>query len=80
MNIHFGTRVKTIKFGNVNLSGVEARTLFGLKSTNFTVKIDNEKVKFEVIGYGHGVRNESNRGRQPSKRGKGLYRNNKSLL
>lgn len=49
-------RIKTIKFGNVNLSGVEARSIFGLRSTNFTVQsIDNEKIKFNVIGYGHGV-------------------------
>lgn len=49
-------RIKTIKFGNVNLSGVEARTIFGLRSANFTVQqIDGEKIKFTVIGYGHGV-------------------------
>lgn len=48
-------RVKTIQFGNVNLSGVEARTIFGLKSSNFTVQIEAEQVKFEVKGYGHGV-------------------------
>lgn len=53
-------RVKTIKFGNTNLSGVEARTLFGLKSTNFKVEISENKLKFSVIGYGHGVRTESN--------------------
>lgn len=48
-------RVKTITFGNVNLSGVEARTLFGLKSTNFTIGIVENTIKFSVIGYGHGV-------------------------
>lgn len=48
-------RVRTIKFGNINISGVEARTLLGLKSNNFTVSIENENVKFTVIGYGHGV-------------------------
>ena len=49
-------RIKTIKFGNVNLSGVEARTIFGLKSAKFTVEqIEGEKIKFTVIGYGHGV-------------------------
>ena len=48
-------RVKTISFGNVNLSGVEARTTFGLKSANFSIKIEGDKVKFAVIGYGHGV-------------------------
>lgn len=48
-------RIKTISFGNINLSGVEARTLFGLKSANFTVEITENIVKFSVKGYGHGV-------------------------
>lgn len=49
-------RIKTIKFGNTNLSGVEARTIFGLKSANFTVEqIEGDLIKFTVIGYGHGV-------------------------
>lgn len=48
-------RVKTIKFGNINLSGVETRTLFGLRSANFTVEIKENSVKFTVKGYGHGV-------------------------
>ena len=49
------TRVKTIKFGNHNLSGVEARTLLGLKSTNFEISKENNNIKFSVKGYGHGV-------------------------
>lgn len=48
-------RVRTLKIGNVNLSGVEARTLLGLKSTNFKVEKDENNIKFSVIGYGHGV-------------------------
>ena len=48
-------RVKTIKIGNLHLSGVELRTIIGLKSTNFTVEIENDNIKFKVIGYGHGV-------------------------
>ena len=27
----------------------------GLRSTNFTIEVSNENVKFKVIGYGHGV-------------------------
>lgn len=49
-----GGRIKTIKIGNHNLSGVEARTIFGLRSANFTVEV-SEKIKFKVTGYGHGV-------------------------
>ena len=48
-------RVKTIKFGNKEIAGTEARTILGLKSTNFTFSIDGETVTFSVIGYGHGV-------------------------
>lgn len=49
------TRVKTVKFGNHEISGVEARSLFGLKSTNFEITRENDKIKFSVKGYGHGV-------------------------
>lgn len=49
------SRVKTMKIGNVSLSGVEARTLFGLKSAKFEFEIIDNTVKFTVIGYGHGV-------------------------
>lgn len=48
-------RVKTVKFGNHQISGVEARTIFGLKSTNFEISIENGNLKFSVKGYGHGV-------------------------
>lgn len=48
-------RVRTIKFGNTEIAGTEARTLFGLKSTNFSFEINGDTIKFIVIGYGHGV-------------------------
>lgn len=50
-----GNRIKTIKMGNLNLSGVEVRSLLGLKSANFTVEIGSSNLKFTVKGYGHGV-------------------------
>lgn len=50
-----GDRVKTIKLGNLELSGVEIRTLLGLRSANFTVEISEHNIKFVVKGYGHGV-------------------------
>lgn len=50
-----GNRVKTIKIGNIELSGVEVRTTLGLKSANFKITISGDNIKFEVIGYGHGV-------------------------
>lgn len=48
-------RAKNVKFGSVILSGVEVRKIFGLRSTNFNIEINNNNVKFIVIGYGHGV-------------------------
>lgn len=48
-------RVKTIKFGNHNLSGVETRSIFGLRSTNFEIIKQDGKITFKVKGYGHGV-------------------------
>lgn len=48
-------RVKTMKIGNVSLSGVEARSIFGLKSAKFGFEMKENGVKFSVTGYGHGV-------------------------
>ena len=48
-------RVKKIKIGNKELSGVEVRTIFGLKSANFNIEINDNNIKFSVVGYGHGV-------------------------
>lgn len=50
-----GERIKTIKIGNKNIAGVEARKIFSLRSSNFTFEISETGVKFKVIGYGHGV-------------------------
>ena len=48
-------RVKTIKFGNHQISGTEARSIFGLRATNFEIIKEEGKIKFVVKGYGHGV-------------------------
>lgn len=48
-------RIKNIQIGNINLSGVEVRAIFGLKSAKFLCEIQNENIKFTVTGYGHGV-------------------------
>ena len=50
-----GNRVKKIKIGNKELSGVEARKVFNLKSAKFDVSINGDLIKFSVNGYGHGV-------------------------
>ena len=48
-------RIKSLKVGNTTLSGVEARTIFGLKSAKFSCSIEENNIKFTVMGYGHGV-------------------------
>ena len=50
-----GNRVKSVKIGNLDLSGVEVRNIFGLRSANFKIIMKNNKIRFEVLGYGHGV-------------------------
>lgn len=50
-----GDRIKTIKIGNLNLSGVEIRNIFGLKSAKFEISIESDNINFKVVGYGHGV-------------------------
>ena len=58
-----GGRVKKIKIGNLELSGVEVRTIFGLKSAKFEISIDGDDVKFNVIRIWTRSWNESNRSR-----------------
>lgn len=48
-------RVKVLKVGNLKLSGVEVRTLLGLRSAQFEIDVKDDTIKFEVKGYGHGV-------------------------
>ena len=50
-----GGRIKTLKIGNINLSGVEARSIFELKSAKFEINLEGDNIKFSVLGYGHGV-------------------------
>jgi len=48
-------RVETITIGGKTISGAEARSLFSLRSTNFTAEIADGNLVFHVIGSGHGV-------------------------
>ena len=48
-------RVKNIKVGQQKISAEKLRTIIGLKSTNFTLEINDNTIVFHVIGYGHGV-------------------------
>lgn len=48
-------RISKISIGNKQISGVEARSIFGLKSAKFNFEILENSIKFSVLGYGHGV-------------------------
>ncbi len=47
-------RVKSIEIGDKTFTGREIRQVFGLNSTNFTIKTTDE-VTFSTVGFGHGV-------------------------
>ncbi len=48
-------RVKTITINETVFEGSKIRSVFGLKSTSFTIELTDDKVIFHVNGYGHGV-------------------------
>ena len=51
-----GGRVKSLKIGNITLKGTEFRTLLGLRSADFVVKMAEEnRLKITTTGHGHGV-------------------------
>ena len=50
-----GDGVKRICIGGVWFSGPELRSAFGLKSTKFTVSVEEQDIVFHVLGYGHRV-------------------------
>lgn len=50
-----GGSVKEIKAGNITMSGVEFRKIFGLNSANFTLNFNKSNVDIICKGYGHGV-------------------------
>ena len=47
--------VKSITLFSKSFSGADIRKILDLRSSNFTVKIKDDKVVFTVLGYGHGV-------------------------
>ncbi len=47
--------VKTIRICGKSFKGTELRTLFGLRSANFTLGMKGDLVVFQVTGNGHGV-------------------------
>lgn len=50
-----GDRIDKIKINDKVFTGVELRTLLGLRSADFDIVIENGKATFVTRGYGHGV-------------------------
>lgn len=50
-----GGGVEKIKIGGQWFSGTKIRSLFGLNSSKFYISVFDDKVTFEVLGYGHRV-------------------------
>lgn len=48
-------RVKSLKLGDITITGNEARQIFLLRSTDFDLVFEGGEFKFTVRGYGHGV-------------------------
>lgn len=48
-------RVLQVPIGGVSVSGSDLRSLFGLRSTAFSLSVSGDTVVFHVTGYGHGV-------------------------
>lgn len=50
-----GNRVNEIVIGEHTYSGIDIRDLFGLRSADFDINIDDNQINFTTRGYGHGV-------------------------
>ena len=48
-------RVDEITINNHKFKGTEIRTLLNLRSTDFEIKVEEEKIIINTKGYGHGV-------------------------
>ena len=48
-------RVKTFRLGKTEITGKQARSLFDLRSTMFTITWSENGIVFHTKGYGHGV-------------------------
>jgi len=53
--VSVGERVDHMTIGGVTVSGKDLRSLYGLRSTAFTVDCQGDTITFHVTGYGHGV-------------------------
>lgn len=51
----YSNRIETISINKTTYTGIEIRKKFNLRSTDFTIVIENDDVIFTTKGYGHGV-------------------------
>ncbi len=65
-----GGSVAEITICGKTFKGKEVRSIFGLKSANFTVTVSDGKVAFDVVGYGHGVGMSQSGANEMAKNGK----------
>jgi len=65
-----GGSVAEITICGKTFRGSEIRSIFGLKSANFTVSVSEDKVTFDVVGYGHGVGMSQTGANEMAKNGK----------
>ncbi len=63
-------RCRELTIGNVTLSSAAARSIFSLRSTDFTAWISNGRLYFRTHGYGHGVGMSQNGAEAMAKTGK----------
>lgn len=47
--------ILTVSVGGVKIKGTKLRSIYGLRSANVQITVNNDKVVFDVTGYGHGV-------------------------
>ena len=69
INYHPSGLVDTINIGGTMYEGTHIRKLFSLKSAAFDIEISNNKIKFNVYGYGHGVGMSQNGANELAKQG-----------
>lgn len=50
-----GGAVKSIRLGDVEITGVEFRRIFGLNSANFSLEFLSNQININCKGFGHGV-------------------------
>lgn len=48
-------RISTLTINNKNYTGIEIRKLLSLRSTDFTIDIEDNEITITTKGYGHGV-------------------------